>query len=279
MDILEELCAWRRADAEAAARETPYAALMERIASLPAPRDVCAAFAGPGLHVIAELKRASPSEGLIRAAFDPPALARAYAANGAAAISVLCEPHRFLGGEAHLRAARAAVATPLLYKDFLTTDYQVAAARATGADFCLLIAAALDDATLARLLARVRALGFTALVETHTAEEIRRAVQAGARMVGVNCRDLRTFKTDPARTAALVAQIPSGVVRIGESGIKTHDDLLRIRSAGADGFLVGTTLMRAPDPGARLRALLGGDSPAPLASPEPLSYCFGNERG
>ena len=256
MDILEELSARRRADAEAAARTVPYAALLKRIAALPAPRAVRAAFAGPGLHVIAELKKASPSEGLIRADFDPVALARAYAANGAAAISVLCEPHRFLGDEAFLRAVRPVVEVPLLYKDFLTTEYQVAAARAAGADVCLLIAAVLDDARLRRLLDLAHTFGLTALVETHTAEEIRRAVQAGARMIGVNCRDLRTFRTDPALTAELVAQIPAGITRIGESGIKTHADLLAIRAAGADGFLVGTALMRAPDPGAALRELL-----------------------
>lgn len=260
MDILEELSARRRADAEAAARDVPYAALLERIGTLPAPRDVYAAFAGPGLHVIAELKKASPSEGLIRADFDPVTLARAYAANGAAAISVLCEPHRFLGDEAFLRAVRQTVGVPLLYKDFLTTDYQIAAARAAGADVCLLIAAVLDDSRLRHLLDLAHTFGLTALVETHTAEEIRRAVQAGARMIGVNCRDLRTFRTDPALTAELVAQIPAGITRIGESGIKTHADLLAIRSAGADGFLVGTTLMRAPDPGAALRNLLDPSS-------------------
>ncbi len=263
MDILEDLCARRRADAEAAARAVPYAALVERIAALPAPRDVRAAFAGPGLHVIAELKKASPSEGLIRADFDPVSLARAYAANGAAAVSVLCEPHRFLGSEAFLRAVRPVAALPLLYKDFLTTEYQVAAARAAGADFCLLIAAVLDDARLRRLLDLAHAFGLAALVEAHTAEEIRRAVQAGARMVGVNCRDLRTFRTDPALTAALVAQIPAGITRIGESGIKTHADLLAVRAAGADGVLVGTALMRAPDPGAALRELLGPSSTSP----------------
>ncbi|MGN0847513.1 MAG: indole-3-glycerol phosphate synthase TrpC [Kiritimatiellia bacterium] len=256
MDILEELCAARRADAERAARAVPYDALLARIATLPAPRDFRAAFAGPGIHVIAELKKASPSEGLIRADFDVAALARAYAANGAAAISVLCEPHRFLGDEAYLRTVRRAVEVPLLYKDFLTTDYQVAAARAAGADACLLIAAALDDARLAHLLARAHALGLAALVETHTEDEIARALQAGAKLIGVNCRDLRTFKTDPALTAALVAKIPPAVTRIGESGIRTHADIRAIRAAGADGFLIGTTLMRAADPGARLRELI-----------------------
>lgn len=257
MDILEELSALRRADAEEAAKAVPYGALEKRIAEMPAPRDFRAAFAGPGIHVIAELKKASPSEGLIRPDFDPAAIARTYAANGAAAMSVLCEPHRFLGGEACLKTVRATVETPLVYKDFLTTDYQVAAARAAGADACLLIAAVLDDAALGHLLGLAHAFGLTALVETHTEEEVRRAVGVGAKLIGVNCRDLRTFRTDPAITAELVAKIPSGVTRIGESGIKTHADILKVKAAGADGFLIGTTLMRAPDPGAKLRELVG----------------------
>lgn len=257
MDILEELSALRRADAEEAAKAVPYGALEKRIAEMPAPRDFRAAFAGPGIHVIAELKKASPSEGLIRPDFDPAAIARTYAANGAAAMSVLCEPHRFLGGEACLKTVRATVETPLIYKDFLTTDYQVAAARAAGADACLLIAAVLDDAALGHLLGLAHAFGLTALVETHTEEEVRRAVGVGAKLIGVNCRDLRTFRTDPAITAELVAKIPSCVTRIGESGIKTHADILKVKAAGADGFLIGTTLMRAPDPGAKLRELVG----------------------
>ena len=257
MDILEELSALRRADAEEAAKAVPYGALEKRIAEMPAPRDFRAAFAGPGIHVIAELKKASPSEGLIRPDFDPAAIARTYAATGAAAMSVLCEPPRFLGGEACLKTVRATVETPLIYKDFLTTDYQVAAARAAGADACLLIAAVLDDAALGHLLGLAHAFGLTALVETHTEEEVRRAVGVGAKLIGVNCRDLRTFRTDPAITAELVAKIPSGVTRIGESGIKTHADILKVKAAGADGFLIGTTLMRAPDPGAKLRELVG----------------------
>lgn len=257
MDILEELSARRRADAEEAAKTVPYEALVKRIETMPAPHDFCAAFAGPGIHIISELKKASPSEGLIRAEFDPVALARAYAANGAAAMSVLCEPHKFLGGEAYLRAVRATVDTPIIYKDFLTTDYQIAAARAAGADACLLIAAVLDDVQLSHLLTRAHSFALTALVETHTEEEIKRAVGLGARLIGVNCRDLRTFKTDPALTAELVAKIPADVTRIGESGIKTHDDILKVKAAGADGFLIGTTLMRAEDPGLKLRQLMG----------------------
>ena len=257
-DILEELSAMRRADAEEAAKAVPYAELERRIAEMAPTRDFRAAFAGEGIHIIAELKKASPSEGLIRADFDPVSIARTYAANGAAAMSVLCEPHRFLGSESYLTAVRQVVETPLIYKDFLTTDYQIAAARAAGADACLLIVAVLDDARLSHLLGLARSFGLTALVETHTEEEVKRAAGVGAKLIGVNCRDLRTFKTDPAITAELVAKIPDGITRIGESGIRTQEDILKVKAAGADGFLIGTTLMRAPDPGAKLRELIGG---------------------
>ena len=257
MDILEELSALRRADAEEQAKTVSAAELERRIAAMAPARDFCAAFAGEGLHVIAELKKASPSEGLIRPDFNPVAIAGAYAENGAAAMSVLCEPHRFLGGEAYLKAVRQTVETPLLDKDFLTTPYQVLNARAAGADACLLIAAVLDDAKLAELLGLAHDVGLTALVETHTEEEVRRAAGVGAKLMGVNCRDLRTFRTDPNLTAELVAKIPDGIVKIGESGLKTREDLLKVRAAGADGFLIGTTLMRAPDPGAKLRELCG----------------------
>ena len=256
MDILEELSALRRADAEEAARATPLAALERQIANLPPARDFAGAFRGAGIHILAELKKASPSEGLIRADFDPAPLARGYAAAGAAAISVLCEPHKFLGHVDYLTAVRAAVDVPLLFKDFLTTEYQIAAARVAGADACLLIAAVLSEAALRRLLAAAHAWGLAALVETHTVEEAARAVACGAHIIGVNCRDLRTFKTDPALTARLIAQLPPHVVRIGESGLHTGGDIAAVRAAGADGFLVGTALMRAPDPGAKLRALI-----------------------
>ncbi len=257
-DILEELSALRREDAALRELQEPFAALLERVQTLPAPPDFAAAFAGPGPHVIAELKKASPSEGLIRADFEPTALARELEGAGAAALSVLCEPHRFLGSEAYLRAATDAVKIPVLYKDFVTTPYQVAAARAAGASAVLLIAAVLDDTRLAELLGLCHALGFAALVETHDADEIRRAVAAGARVIGVNCRDLRTFKTDPAIVARLVGTIPSDRVRIAESGLRTADDLRRLADAGAHGFLVGTTLMRAKRPGEELKNLMNG---------------------
>ena len=255
-DILVELSAARRKDAEDLARNESFAALKERVRELPPPADFCAAFSGPGLHVIAELKKASPSEGLIRADFEPVDLAGRLASAGAAALSVLCEPHRFLGSDAYLDAVRKTVAIPLLYKDFITTPYQILRARATGASACLLIAAVLPDDELAALLNFARKVGLAALVETHTEDEIRRAVQTGARLIGVNCRDLRTFRTDPAITAALLDKIPADRLRIAESGLRTADDLAALRQAGADGFLVGTTLMRAPDPAAKLRELI-----------------------
>ena len=257
MDILEELSALRRADAAELERLESYDALVKRVLAMPAPLDFRGAFHGDGLRVISELKKASPSEGVIREDFDPAAIAREYEANGAAAMSVLCEPHRFLGGDDYLQTVRQTVKTPLIYKDFITTPYQVARARACGADAILLIAAVLADEPMKSLMDLAQSFGMVALVETHTLEEIKRAVGIGARLMGVNCRNLRTFKTDPAITAELIAKIPSDVTRIAESGLKTHADLLTCKAAGADGFLIGTTLMRAPSPGAKLRELLG----------------------
>ena len=240
MNILEELTALRREDVRHAARV----------------RDFAAAFRGDGIHVIAELKKASPSKGLIRADFDAAALARELDAAGAAALSVLAEPHRFLGGEENVRIARANTDLPILFKDFVSTEYQVLRARACGADAVLLIVAALDDARLSALLACVRSYGMESLVETHTREEIARAVAVGAKVIGVNCRDLKTFRTDPAITAELIREIPEDVVRIAESGIHTADDIKILHAAGANGFLIGETLMREANPGKKLKELM-----------------------
>lgn len=254
-DILAELSAARRRDAELRARSLPEAELRARAEAMPPPPDFTKAFSGPGFHVIAELKRASPSEGMIRADFEPMALADELAAAGAAALSVLCEPHRFLGSEEFLSAVARRVRIPVLYKDFVTTPYQVLAARAAGASAVLLIAAVLDAPQLDALLELARELRLAALVETHDRDEIAKALDCGARIVGVNCRDLRTFRTDPSVSAELLAGIPADRVRIAESGLRTAEDLRALRAAGADGFLIGTTLMRAPSPGARLREL------------------------
>ena len=264
-DILEELTAARRRDAALREAEVPFAEMMRRAEAATAPRDFARAFqtvardARPNqVRVIAELKKASPSEGMIRENFHAVELAKELEAAGASALSVLCEPHRFLGGEEYLRAVRAVVDVPILYKDFLSTRYQVAAARAAGADAALLIAAVLDDATLKDLLEFAHGLGLSALVETHDEEEIERAVQAGARIVGVNCRNLRNFSTDVSLLESLVGRIPRPCVRIAESGMHTAEAIRRAKAAGADGFLVGTALMRAERPGEKLREMIEG---------------------
>ena len=241
MNILEELTELRRQDVARA----------EKV------RDFAAAFSGPGLHVISELKKASPSKGLIREDFRPADLARELTDAGAAALSVLAEPHKFLGGEENVRIARANTDLPILFKDFVSTRYQILRARACGADAVLLIAAVLGDVEMSDLLSYARSLGMEALVETHTEDEISRAVGVGAKIIGVNCRDLKTFHTDPSITAGLIRLIPEGVVRIAESGMRSKEDLRLLRAAGSDGFLIGEALMREPSPGAKLKELIG----------------------
>ena len=241
MNILEELTELRRQDVARA----------EKV------RDFAAAFSGPGLHVISELKKASPSKGLIREDFRPADLARELTDAGAAALSVLAEPDKFLGGEENVRIARANTDLPILFKDFVSTRYQILRARACGADAVLLIAAVLGDVEMSDLLSYARSLGMEALVETHTEDEISRAVGVGAKIIGVNCRDLKTFHTDPSITAGLIRLIPEGVVRIAESGMRSKEDLRLLRAAGADGFLIGEALMREPSPGAKLKELIG----------------------
>ena len=258
MDILEELSAQRRFDAQEREETVPFRELEARIGALSgAPHDFAAAFRGPGLHVIAELKRASPSEGMIREDFRPEALATELSRAGASALSVLCEPHRFLGDEAYLRRVRPIVGVPLLYKDFLTTPYQIAEARLAGADAVLLIAAVLNDRELGALHALACSYGMRALVETHNEREICRAVDLGCEIIGVNCRDLRTFSTDVSLLEAFLGKIPSDRIRIAESGMHTPAALQAALAAGADGFLVGTALMRAPEPGRKLKELIG----------------------
>lgn len=255
-NILNELCDLRRADAVEREKTTPYEEVMRRIENMAAPRDFAAAFRGNGINIIAELKKASPSEGMIREDFRPAELAEELAGAGAAAMSVLCEPHRFLGGEEYLRTARQVVDIPILYKDFISTRYQVAEARAAGADCILLIAAALDDAALVALRAQARELGMAALVETHSESEIRRAIALDCKIIGVNCRDLRNFRTDTSLIAELIGLIPKECTRIAESGMRTAKAIREAHEAGADGFLVGTALMRSPRPGMKLRELM-----------------------
>ena len=257
-DILEELAALRRRDAEERAKEISFDAMLKKAESAPPPKDFAAAIRRDGVSIIAELKRASPSEGIIREDFRPRELARELAGAGAAALSVLCEPHRFLGGERYLAAAREACDLPILYKDFVSTRYQIAAARAAGADAALLIVAALDTEKLAGLLGFAREIGLQALVETHDESEIEAAAGCGAGIIGVNCRDLRDFSTDASLLERLLSKVPATCARVAESGMHTAEAIAMAKKAGADGFLVGTALMRAGRPGEKLVELVHG---------------------
>lgn len=213
---------------------------------------------GPGLRVIAECKRRSPSRGILREAYDPAAHARAYADAGAAAVSVITEPTFFDGAPEHLAAVRAAVSVPLLRKDFVITQYQLVEAAALGADAVLLIVAALDAAALKGLLNAAGALGLAALVEVHDAHELRRAHEAGAGLIGVNSRNLRTLAVDRGVLETLARELPAGALAVAESGLGSHDDLVRLAGLGYGAFLVGERLITQPDPGAALRDLVRG---------------------
>jgi indole-3-glycerol phosphate synthase len=206
----------------------------------------------PGARVIAECKRRSPSRGVLRDAYDPVSIARGYAEAGAAAISVLTEPAFFSGALDHLRAVRQAVSTPLLQKDFVVTEFQIVEAASAGADAILLIVAALDDDALARLLKAARSFGLAALVEVHDAEELARAIDAGADLIGVNSRNLRTLHVDTSVLDALGPAIPPTAVAVAESGLKTASDLIRLRQIRYNAFLMGERFMIEPDPGAAL---------------------------
>jgi indole-3-glycerol phosphate synthase len=254
--ILDDIVAARRADVARAQRATPMAELEARPSYRAARRPFAAALRAQRPALIAEVKKASPSRGVIREDFDPVSIARAYADAGAAAISVLTEERFFQGAAAHLEAIRAAVDLPLLRKDFIFDPYQLAEARAWGADAALLIVAMLDDAQLVDLLRSATTLGLDVLVEAHSEDEVARAVAAGATLIGVNNRDLRTFVTTLATAERLRPLIPPGVTAVAESGIERAADVSRLRRAGYDAFLVGESLMRASDPGAAARALL-----------------------
>jgi indole-3-glycerol phosphate synthase len=212
--------------------------------------------AAAGIKVIAECKRRSPSRGVLRADYDPVAIARGYADAGAAAISVLTEPTFFDGSLDDLAAVRRAVSAPLLRKDFIISEYQLLEACAAGADAVLLIVAALPPAEVKTLHAQAQALGLDVLVEVHDATELAIAADAGARLVGVNNRDLRTLQVDVHRSDELIARMPPGVSAVSESGLSTADDLRRLRALGYRGFLIGERFMSAEDPGRALKTLL-----------------------
>ena len=235
---LEQAC-------RAAARRPAGAAFEAALRDSAAPR------------VIAECKRRSPSRGILRTDYDAPAHARAYESAGAAAISVLTEPTFFDGALEHLNAVRQAVAVPLLRKDFIVADYQLFEAVANGADAVLLIVSALDTRQLRHLMERAHSLGLACLVEVHEVGEIGVALDAGARVIGVNSRNLRTLAVDPAVLDTAAALLPPSVTAVAESGIKSHADIQRLAAIGYQAFLVGEQLITKPDPGAALRELRG----------------------
>jgi len=231
---------------------------LERRAEFHVPRGFRRALAAKsGAAVIAELKKASPSKGLIRAEFRPADLAQELEAAGAAALSVLTDEEFFQGSLGNLREASAAVSIPCLRKDFIVDEFQLVEARANCADAVLLIVAALSSAELVTLASAARARGLDVLCEVHDGEELQRALDAGCDLIGVNTRDLRTFKVDLETAFAMAQKFPAGVVRVAESGIHSASDLERLRAAGYDAFLVGEWLMRAESPGDALRELLG----------------------
>lgn len=253
--VLGELVAGAREDAQARAAALPPEELRGlALAAAPALDALAALRAPQGVHVIAEVKRASPSKGDLAAIPDAAELAATYALGGASVISVLTEGRRFGGSLQDLAAARDRVGVPLLRKDFVTTDYQVWEARAHGADLVLLIVAALDQARLEHLLGLVAELGMTALVEVHDAAEAERAVAAGAAVIGVNNRDLTTLEVDPGRFAALAPLLPPDVVLVAESGIGDATDVADAVRAGAHAVLVGEALVRSEEPGDLIEA-------------------------
>lgn len=257
--FLDRIVADKVAEVEAAKASVPFGSLRARLPEAPPARDFLGALSGPGVSLIAEVKKASPSKGLLRDDFDPVALARTYAAAGAAALSVLTDEKHFQGSLAHLAAVREALpgGPPLLRKDFILDPYQVYEARYHGADAVLLIAAILDPALMAELATLAKTLGMAALVEVHNQRELERALASGAGLIGINNRDLRTFETDLAVTERLRPLVPPEVPVVSESGILTRDDLRRLAACNVQAVLIGEALVTSPDPAAKVRELFG----------------------
>lgn len=262
-DILEKILATKRREVEAARVEIPISELEKRAREAAPPRGFAAALqarvAAGEPAVIAEIKRKSPSQGVIRADFDPARIASSYAANGAACLSVLTDREYFGGSREDLVAARAACALPVIRKDFIVDPYQVVESRAWGADCILLIVDAVPDELLAELEERAKALGMDVLVETHDAGQFERALRLSTSLIGVNNRDLRTFAVRLDTALELAGRIPAGKTLVAESGITTPEDVRRLRSGKVSAYLVGGALMAAPDPGKELLRLFSGN--------------------
>ncbi len=255
--MLERILEARRAEVDHRKRVLPETALKYGVKAAPPVRDFAGALCRAGLNVLAELKPASPSRGIIREPFEAAALGKSLEAAGAAGLSVLTEPEFFRGSLKNLRDARKEIALPVLRKDFIFDPWQVWETRANDGDSFLLIVAALADGLLAELIGLGRELGMEPLVEVHTRGELQRALAAGARIVGVNNRDLKTLDVRVETSMELIGEIPEECTAVSESGLRTHADLMRLREAGFDAFLIGEQLMQAEDPAAALGELLG----------------------
>jgi len=264
-DILKKIEAYKREEIARAMKEHPRAQVEAEAETAPPPRGFFAALEAKISHgdyaLIAEIKKASPSRGLIRSDFDPASLARAYAAGGATCLSVLTDKPSFQGSSDDLVAARSATPLPVIRKDFLYAAYQVAESRALGADCILIIMAAVDDKTARELYSAAVHWNMDTLLEVHDEKELDRALKLGSKLIGINNRDLRTFKTTLATTERLAPRIPKTHLPVGESGIFTPADLSRLANAGVKAFLVGESLMRQPDVTLATRMLLAHDKP------------------
>ncbi len=258
--ILDRILLHKRQEVEARMNRVSSAEMTARAQDAPPPRDFAAALHHPprgSVALIAEVKKASPSAGVIRADFDPVQIARAYEEGGAACLSVLTDEKFFQGHDDYLQAVREAVALPIIRKDFVVSEWQIYESRALGADAILLIVAALKPDQIADYAALARGLNMAALVEVHTEAEMQIALGVGATLIGINSRDLNTFVTDLGTVERLAAMVPAGVTLVAESGIKTPADVARVSRDGAKAVLVGETLMRAPDIAGATRELLG----------------------
>jgi len=256
--ILDDILHHKRREIEAAKRQRPEAVLLSQLSAAPPVRDFAGALAASeGISLITEIKKASPSAGVIRKDFDPVRIAGIYAEHGAACLSVLTDETFFQGHLQFLRDVRAAVSLPVLRKDFVIDGYQVVEARAAGADAVLLIAECLDDAELEDLYSRTRELGMQALIEIYEPDNLDRVLALQPTLLGINNRNLKSFVTDLSHTLDLLPRIPDDVFVVSESGIRSRENVERLQSAGVRGILVGETLMRASDIGAMADALLG----------------------